>query len=447
VWRYQSSGVQATINEWHMDKPRRKVCNGCCHDGAKWGVPCFDTQLEACAAKAKLGGRYALVYGQVEKPNWPWLTFLPSLQTQAKLLEQRSQGTVDIVVIMLAKDIAKMDQRHRDYLEKYKVRLVEVPWSLPPDLRWWPDNWWPGKSDGWCGPQDLVRMQVFGLVDYDAAAFYDQDIEFLGDISPVLLCASTNVFISTSGGVGEPLNVGFFALKPDKRLLHAAEIMAKGIKFDKHTGWGGAGFKPSGGYFVGAECGQGYVHTLIYQKKAAVARDALEAAGLPPMDAPSAMPTVQLDRCVWNYQTGAGCPGRFDCDLIQVHHKPTGQPMGYDCPKLALKAARPTTPAPPSGEDSPEAQLPCELQGVDIGTSCHCADGAAAGVKTISVPGYAVACQPMVRNPSGDEFAIRFRRDPDNPKSFLLTTTRWDADACWCDGFKAKCCIVPPSAL
>lgn len=445
AWAHQPAEIQAQINEWYVEKPRPKTCDKCCHNGERWGVPCFDDKLEDCAAKAKLGGRYALVYGQVEAPNWPWLTFLPSLKQQAKLLEKRSQGKVDIVVIMLAKDIAKLSQRHKEYLTTHDVQVREVPWSLPPDLRWWPDNWWPGKSDGWCGPQDLVRMQVFGLDDYDAAAFYDQDIEFHGDISPVLLCASTGVFLSTSGGVGEPLNVGFFALRPDKKLVHAAEIMAIGIKFNKQTGWGKAGFAPSSGYFVGAECGQGYVNTLIYQAKAEVAVAALTAAGAV---IPSA---VQLDRCIWNYQTGAGCPGRFDCSLIQVHHKPTGKPLGYDCPKLALR----TTPAAlleglpqaASREDSPYFQLRCEMQTVMLGKSCRCSEGVAASQKTVSVPGFAIACQPMVKNNAGDEFSIKLAQDEGDTKATKVTVTRWDADSCWCEDVQAKCCIVPPAEL
>ena len=95
---------------------------------------------------------------------------------------------------------------------------------------------------------------------------FDQDIEFQGDVSSVLRCAATGRMLSASGGVGEPLNVGFFAAKPDKRLVRAAEIFADGVEFNRQTGWATGGFAPSGGYFIGAECGQGYVHTL-YMKK------------------------------------------------------------------------------------------------------------------------------------------------------------------------------------
>eukprot|EP00438_Fugacium_kawagutii_P017420 Skav208450 [mRNA] locus=scaffold1104:47728:55635:+ [translate_table: standard] len=60
-------------------------------------------------------------------------------------------------------------------------------------------------------------------------------------------------FLSTSGGMGEALNVGFFATKPDRRLVDAAVLFAQQNSFDHNTGWGGAGWAPNGGYYVGGE--------------------------------------------------------------------------------------------------------------------------------------------------------------------------------------------------
>merc|ERR1719277_1939898 len=144
--------------------------------------------------------------------------------------------------------------------------------------------------------EQTLNQILTELDDYDAVAFYDQDVEFQSDVASILLCASTGRFISTSGGVGEPLNVGFFALRPDRRLLRAAEIFAVGISFNRKTGWGDSGFKPAGGYFIGAECGQGYVHSLLYQKQSLKARDALAAAGLPALPATTLVEAVQIDR-------------------------------------------------------------------------------------------------------------------------------------------------------
>jgi len=434
---FQTPAVQEIIKGWHRVPPPKKGCANCCHDGERWGVPCFD--VEACASQALTGGKYAFVYAQVGPPRWPWLTFIDSMHRQAQLLASRSNGTAEIVVLIPPKDAQRFSSQHLKLIEKYSVRVIEVPWTLPPALRWWPKDWWPGKPDGWCGPQDLVRLHVLGLDDYDAVAFYDQDIEFQGDAAPVLLCASTGRFLSTSGGVGEPLNVGFFALRPDRRLLKAAELFAEGISFDRKTGWGSSGFKPADGYFIGAECGQGYVHSLIYQKHSIRARHALLAAGL------SEVSAVQLDRCVWNYQTGSGCPARFDCNLVQVHHKPTGKPLGRDCAKLARQADR-STPSPPrKAELGIKLPLPCEVQTLNVGSNCKCAGENY--IKSINIPGYIVDCQPLVQNPSGDSFSISFASSV-NGSGSQLVATRDDSNSCWCDNIlNVQCCVIAPLAL
>ena len=56
---------------------------------------------------------------------------------------------------------------------------------------------------------------------YDAIAYYDNDVEIQGDITPILRCAASGKFLSTNGPLA-PLNLGFFALKPDKRLFQAS---------------------------------------------------------------------------------------------------------------------------------------------------------------------------------------------------------------------------------
>ena len=41
---------------------------------------------------------------------------------------------------------------------------------------------------------------VLSSSGYDAIAYYDTDIEFQGDITPVLRCAASGKFLSTNGG-------------------------------------------------------------------------------------------------------------------------------------------------------------------------------------------------------------------------------------------------------
>eukprot|EP00930_Biecheleria_cincta_P038558 TRINITY_DN26485_c0_g1_i1.p1 TRINITY_DN26485_c0_g1~~TRINITY_DN26485_c0_g1_i1.p1 ORF type:complete len:564 (-),score=93.18 TRINITY_DN26485_c0_g1_i1:64-1755(-) len=404
--------------------PRSGGCKTCCNDGVRW-KPCFD--VETCAQSAPLGGKYAFVLVQVGRPGWPWLTFLDTMKAQANMLASTSKSTVDIVLLIPEWDVKRLSQNHLSRIAQFNIKIVKVPWTLPPLLRWWPDDWNPTKTAGWCGPQDLVRLHTVGLDEYDAAAFFDQDIEFHGDVTPVLRCAATGYFLSTAGGVGEPLNVGFFAVRPDKRLLQAAEFFAENVTFNRQNGWDKGGFAPAGGYFVGAECGQGYLHTLYY-KDTKKARMALKAANIK-LGSNGAVKMEQIDKCIWNYQTGSDCPYKYDCNLVRAHHKPTQKDHGRDCPKLAYRTTTTTSSPPPL-----KPILPCDIVSIHVGDHCKC-NGVYS--KKIAADGIIQECQLSTCNPPGDMFSVTFTESE-------VKITREDADGCWCDGdIKVHCCIAP----
>merc|ERR1712176_157104 len=93
----------------------------------------------------------------------------------------------------------------------------------------------------------------------------------------------------------------------------------------------------------------------------------------------------------------------------------------------------------------PALELPCQMQTVNVGSNCKCSGENY--IKSISVPGYILACQPFVRNPSGDAFTVTFMPSADALGS-QLTATRYDSNSCWCDNtLNVQCCIVPPAAL
>lgn len=420
---------QAAAARRRRSAPHARVCKHCCNDGEHY-VPCLD--VDACAAKASRSGRYALVNVHVGVPRWPWLTSADSLRAQADAVARETNSTVDLLLIMLKTDAKKLGCKQRLVIARYGIKVVEVPWALPPTLRWHPKYWSPGSAVGWCGPMDLVRLHVLAMEEYDAVAFYDQDIEFQGDVMPVLRCASTGLFLSTSGGIGEPLNVGFFALRPDRRLLRAAEIWSKNASYSETTGWSLSGFAPSGGNYVGAECGQGFFHTLFYKRKSLPVRRALAAAGLHGLDAPVGVDAAQLDLCIWNYQGGTQCPSDYDCELVQVHHKPTHVPEGRDCSKLMF---RPGAPKKPSGWPSQHrpGNSPCEDKCISIGANCKCSGPN--NVKTVTAPGPVHSCEANAMNPSGDTFDISF-------SGSRVTATRSDAKSCWCEEFlDVRCCV------
>jgi len=267
--------------------------------------------VEACAAEAPASGkRYALVLthiGTLMERHVPHLASMKAQVDKAKA----AGNQMDILMVMKPGAIGRTDEKTRKYLEQHDVKMVPVNWTIPPDMKF-------TRPENWCGHQDLIRLHVLGLEGYDAVAYYDSDIKLQGDVMAVMRCASTGVLMTTAGGIGEPLNVGFFALKPDQRLLKASEIFAKEANYSVDHGWGASGYKPAGGYYVGAECGQGFFHTLFYQKRSAIGQAALKEVG---MGEPGSFLAAQVDICKWNYQTSMFCHG-YDCSQVQAHHKP-----------------------------------------------------------------------------------------------------------------------------
>ena len=119
---------------------------------------------------------------------------------------------------------------------------------------------------GWCGEQDFCRMNAFNLTDYDAIAYYDNDVELSGGAKflPLFRCIDAqDTIVTTTGGVGEPVNVGFFALKPKQALMDAALQFSRTAGYSEKHGWGEAGWSPNGNYFIGGECGQGYEYFQV----------------------------------------------------------------------------------------------------------------------------------------------------------------------------------------
>jgi len=172
-------------------------CKDCCMNGYDI-TSCFD--VDTCAANGPANGRYALVLTMI---HVKWLNdFLPNIASMKAAAE--SMGNTDVLLMMTREDEQQLQERHRQVLKKYSIKVSLVDWSLPPDLKFRRDDCC------WCGRQDFVRLHVLALEGYDAVAYYDSDIQFQGDISPILKCAATGKFITTSGGAADDLNVGFF---------------------------------------------------------------------------------------------------------------------------------------------------------------------------------------------------------------------------------------------
>ncbi|OLP97410.1 hypothetical protein AK812_SmicGene20265 [Symbiodinium microadriaticum] len=199
------------------------TCAHCCwQDGEE--VPCLD--VEGCAARGPQKGKYAIVLSlvgaAVQSANETRFRYFASMRAAAKL------AGADILLLVDKRNSATLSPFVLKLVQDKELKLLLVDWEVPPQMTW------TNSKVPWCGRQDFIRLHVLGLQGYDAAAYYDTDVEFRGDITPMLKCAATGKFLSSSGGIGEPLNVGFFALRPDNRLLSAALALAE-IGFDKQT--------------------------------------------------------------------------------------------------------------------------------------------------------------------------------------------------------------------
>eukprot|EP00440_Ansanella_granifera_P071256 gb/GFBE01077338.1/.p1 GENE.gb/GFBE01077338.1/~~gb/GFBE01077338.1/.p1 ORF type:complete len:345 (+),score=82.47 gb/GFBE01077338.1/:1-1035(+) len=294
----------------------KDACPNCCHLGSK-EAPCLD--VDACAANGPANGKYAIAMSFYGKPKDSMLPYIESMRKAANLA-----NNADLLMVMRESDAAFMTPHQKEMFQNYSVKLVNVTWDTPPNMKSY-------LGEYWCGHQDFIRLHILGIEGYDAIAYYDTDIEFQGDITPVLKCAASGKFLTTNGGMGEALNVGFFATKPDKRLVEASVNFARDNEYDKFTSWGKMEWAPAGGYYVGGECGQGFFYSLFY-KTGGAAQKALESVGLSALDA------AQIDRCVWNYQTSFMCKKDFDCSTVRAHHKPTRHTDGpEECQKMRFK--------------------------------------------------------------------------------------------------------------
>eukprot|EP00041_Stephanoeca_diplocostata_P031988 m.1011783 g.1011783 ORF g.1011783 m.1011783 type:complete len:129 (-) comp24062_c0_seq34:4200-4586(-) len=83
-------------------------------------------------------------------------------------------------------------------------------------------------------------------------------------------CAARNYMLTASGPMS-PVNLGVWAFKPDLALLDTTLDFLRSVDYydvkAQIGGWDWIGFRPSGGGFVGDDCGQG----LLWYDRARVA--------------------------------------------------------------------------------------------------------------------------------------------------------------------------------
>eukprot|EP00040_Diaphanoeca_grandis_P033198 m.202887 g.202887 ORF g.202887 m.202887 type:complete len:679 (+) comp32838_c0_seq1:506-2542(+) len=293
---------------------------GSCH-----GRDCFD--VHHCAArfpKDKLGKVAFVFTDDLRRRSSPpgKLRNLMDSPAQRRRLLAAKVHNADLVLVVPAQDVAThpLSDTEIAYFAEVGMKVVAVPWLTPPGLT---------TFNKGCGYMDLIRLHAWRLVEYDAVIVIDTDYTVMGDMGPIFRCAAQNYVVTTSGPLS-PLNLGFVALKPDNRTMHAIEMYGASVDYTKETGWAGAGFKPSGGQFIGAGCGQGYLWTFFYKNGERVESEPIAKAW---HDAGIARPrSFQVCRCLWNFQGDRtdSCGKDFSCGQVRGMHKRIKLKFGKD---------------------------------------------------------------------------------------------------------------------
>ncbi|CAD7955749.1 unnamed protein product [Amoebophrya sp. A25] len=281
--------------------------------------------------------------GNVETTLW-------QADRMRKLMPQGS--AVDVVLLVYVARHGDTEEKKAEIFEQGAKELRDrgivvkrVLWDVPPQAKFQP-------TGGWCGHQDLIRIHAFGLTDYDAIAYYDNDVELRKPtkLLEMFHCVDgADVTLSTGGGIGEPLNVGYFAMKPSANAFNAAVTLTETANYNLdysvrgRGGWADMGFAPVGGYFIGAECGQGFWTSLFYRMDNPVVRAAWQAHGVTIDEGKNRakIRAAQTDRCTWNYQTSMWCESLPNCDKVVAQHKPddsshVARQQDNDCLKKTL---------------------------------------------------------------------------------------------------------------
>lgn len=323
------------------DLPYPRTCNN-----GTWYGECFD--VDACAKGAPgptPDAKWAFVFTHtVSLEKGPFGGIPNATLGPLRALADRL-GNTDILLIKPPRGTAVNYHKGFTYktrpvkakvakmLHAQGVKVLEVPWVLPPKMRF------TGYDDYWCGAMDFIRLHILGLQGYAAVAYFDTDTILTGQGDPTapLRCAAKGNFLA-AGGIMSPLNSGFFAVRPDPRLLAAAVRFAETADYDRQmgTGWGSAGLAPwKRGLpvdveYPGSSCGQGFLHTLFYKTTDGIL-EAFRHAGIRRPQA------GHLDRCAWNFQGERDCgpwpqvEQDFDCDKIVMIHK-----EGAKCTRASL---------------------------------------------------------------------------------------------------------------
>eukprot|EP00929_Paragymnodinium_shiwhaense_P028690 TRINITY_DN16586_c0_g2_i1.p1 TRINITY_DN16586_c0_g2~~TRINITY_DN16586_c0_g2_i1.p1 ORF type:complete len:994 (-),score=195.81 TRINITY_DN16586_c0_g2_i1:93-3074(-) len=310
---------------WHLGKCVRRLSNRDqyhCVDGDSH-VPCHSVAKCAAAAGSSASPTADSKWAFVLTHSAPQdLHPAPTSIIQPLMKFAKRYGNIDVVMMIprvrvegqridgVPGSSQPLPTQTRAELTSLGVRVLEVDWTRPPGMLY---------PNVWCSAKDFIRLHIFGLEEYSAVVYMDSDVQLQDfesthdDMRQLFQCAAQGNFLVT-GDTMAALNVGMFAVKPSASLQEAAVVFAQSFDYSEQSGWAGAGFAPYKGEFMGAECMQGFLHTLLFKQSFGPVQFAFRQAGA---QLPRAL---QIDFCKWNYQHAWYCQ-QYPCNQIVLLHK------------------------------------------------------------------------------------------------------------------------------
>eukprot|EP00037_Helgoeca_nana_P019115 m.185375 g.185375 ORF g.185375 m.185375 type:complete len:615 (+) comp24725_c0_seq1:140-1984(+) len=278
----------------------------------------------------------------------PRTMHLPDNTTKRLIQAAKAHG-VDLVYLVPPDAAAKYPLTPVEfaYFETSYEKLKRGKWLIPPNM--------VSKIQHGCTMMEMIRFGVMGLEEYDAVIYLDSDVHVFGDMTDVFKCVASTDRMLYTNGPRSVFNMGFYAVRPDKRLVEAFEYyMARAnyTRADHETGkrtqwwgaggWDGIGFAPNIHDYITSECGQGIMPALYFKNGERNSTQLVDEAWLHVgRDRPTAYP---LDRCQYNwihegtaYSRYTQCEKEFTCGQTKLMHKmnteaKTGEPgRGTGC--------------------------------------------------------------------------------------------------------------------
>mmetsp|Transcript_20192 Transcript_20192/g.63777 ORF Transcript_20192/g.63777 Transcript_20192/m.63777 type:complete len:363 (-) Transcript_20192:255-1343(-) len=246
---------------------------------------CMDVEQCARAAVAPAGGhKFAFVHSYDFHKPFNLAHYIKAMSLWAQLARD---DHMDYVLLAPSARLrgAGIPQDLRANLTKLGVRIVEVPWIIPPRL----SPCIPVESGGCCGAREFMKLHAWGMEEYHGVLFLDLDVVPApgATLLPLLQCASTGRFLTTRGNHSS-VNAAFMAFRPSRAVLGEMMDELSRAEVSHVCGWNNLGWGAVHADRVKYDARmQGFLYYFFYQRPT----EKVSATGVEPR---------AVNFCEWN---------------------------------------------------------------------------------------------------------------------------------------------------